>query len=285
MSRFVAIDVETANTDYSSICQVGIVLFDKGSIQDSWESLINPKDYFDPWHIKIHGIDESAVENAPIFPDVFPQIRKFLDDNIVVCHTAFDRVAVARVLDKYDLPASDWVWLDTAKVARRAWEQFATRGYGLHNLANWCGITFEHHNAVEDARAAGEVLLKAVKDTGLTIESWIERVKRPITPSISTAIHLEGNPEGHLHGEVLVFTGALSMPRRQAAELAANAGCDVERSVTKRISLLVIGDQDARKQSGHKRSTKHRKAEALRAKGSQIRFITESDFFRLVEID
>ncbi len=285
MSRFVAIDVETANTDYSSICQVGIVLFDKGAIQDSWESLINPKDYFDPWHIKIHGIDELAVKNAPIFPDVFPQIKKILDDNIVVCHTAFDRVAVAQAQDKYDLPASDWIWLDTAKVARRVWEQFATRGYGLNNLANWCGITFEHHNAVEDARAAGEVLLKAVKDTGVTVEYWIERVKQPITPSISTAIHLEGNPEGHLYGEVLVFTGALSMPRRQAAELAANAGCNVERSVTKRTSLLVIGDQDARKLSGHKRSTKHRKAEALRAKGSQIRFITESDFFRSVEID
>jgi NAD-dependent DNA ligase len=38
-----------------------------------------------------------------------------------------------------------------------------------------------------------------------------------------------------LYGEVLVFTGALSMQRHDAAVLAANAGCQVEEGVTKRI--------------------------------------------------
>jgi DNA polymerase-3 subunit epsilon len=81
---------------------------------------------------------------------------------------------------------------------------------------------------------------------------------------------------------VAVFTGALSIPRHQAAELAARAGCNVESSVTKRTTLLIVGDQDLRKLSGHERSSKHRKAEQLIAKGYPIRILGESDFQRLV---
>lgn len=45
--RFVSIDFETANAELASICQVGIATFEDGKIIDSWESLINPLDYFD----------------------------------------------------------------------------------------------------------------------------------------------------------------------------------------------------------------------------------------------
>jgi len=41
--RFIAVDVETANADLASICQIGIVAFDKGEITDSWMSLVNPE--------------------------------------------------------------------------------------------------------------------------------------------------------------------------------------------------------------------------------------------------
>ena len=44
--RFVAIDVETANADFASICQVGIVRFEASAIVDEWQSLVNPEDYF-----------------------------------------------------------------------------------------------------------------------------------------------------------------------------------------------------------------------------------------------
>jgi DNA polymerase-3 subunit epsilon len=91
-----------------------------------------------------------------------------------------------------------------------------------------------------------------------------------------------GDPEGPLFGEVLCFTGALSLPRREAANMAAAAGCAVEHGVSKRTTLLVVGDQDTRCIAGHDKSAKHRKAEALIAKGQAIRVLQESDFGRLV---
>jgi DNA polymerase-3 subunit epsilon len=80
-----------------------------------------------------------------------------------------------------------------------------------------------------------------------------------------------------------VFTGALSMPRREAADLAARAGCEVDGGVTKDTTLLIVGDQDVtRLAPGESKSSKHLKAEALIAKGQPIRILRESDFLQLV---
>jgi DNA polymerase-3 subunit epsilon len=72
---------------------------------------------------------------------------------------------------------------------------------------------------------------------------------------------LDGNPDGPLYGEVLVFTGSLDIPRAQAADIAANLGCRVAENVSKATALLVVGDQDIRALAGQAKSSKHRKAE------------------------
>jgi len=166
-------------------------------------------------------------------------------------------------------------------VVRRAWPNFAHSGYGLANVASALGVKFKHHNAVEDARAAGEVFVHAMAQTGLTLSEWLVRVAQPINPEAG-CIAREGNPEGPLAGEVVVFTGTLSLPRREAANLAASAGCSVEESVNKRTTLLVAGDQDVRCLAGHEKSSKHRKAEELISKGYGIRILSEGDFLRFI---
>ena len=166
-------------------------------------------------------------------------------------------------------------------MVRRTWEDFQKSGYGLSNVANELNISFEHHNAVEDARAAGEILLRAIEHTGISLDDWLTRVYKPITTKSSIA--REGNPDGILTSEIVVFTGALSIPRRQAAELAVNAGCDVANGVNKNTTLLVVGDQDISRLAGHNKSSKHRKAEDLITQGQNIRILGESDFLRLIQ--
>ena len=286
---FVAIDVETANPDLASICQVGVVTFEQGEIVEQWKSLVNPEDYFDGMNVYIHGIDEDMVVDAPGFPDVFATLSSHLSGQVVVSHTAFDRTSLSRVTEKYNLPGIHCTWLDSARVVRRAWPEFAWSGYGLKNVTKTLGIDFKHHDALEDARAAGEVFVRAMRETGLNIVDWLTRVNRPIDLSTGGAtaesIKRTGNPDGPLAGEVMVFTGALSLPRKSAADMAAQAGCDVVPTVKKTTTLLVVGDQDIRKLAGHEKSIKHRKAEELISNGQPIRILTESDFIRLVELD
>ena len=279
---FVAIDVETANPDLSSICQVGIALFRHGSLADTWTSLVNPEDEFDPINVSIHGIDEYQVRGAPTWAELYPDIVSRLTNRIVVSHTAFDRVAITRACDRTKLPVCTCTWLDSAKVVRRAWSEFARSGYGLSNVADRFGIHYRAHDAAEDARCAGELLLRAIAQTGLTVEQWLARVEQPINPSTSPGARRDGNPEGELFGEVVVFTGALSMPRWEAADVAAGAGCRVDTGVTHETTLLVVGDHDSRKLHGQAKSSKQRKAEQLITKGQALRILGENDFRRIV---
>ncbi len=90
------------------------------------------------------------------------------------------------------------------------------------------------------------------------------------------------NPEGGLFGEILVFTGSLSISREEAAEAPAEAGCRVDDGVTKHTTMLVVGDQDLRRLAGHEKSSKHLKAERLITEGQHIRILGESDFMHIV---
>lgn len=280
--EFLALDVETANPDLASICQIGIVSFVNGEVWGTWSSLVNPEDYFDPMCVYVHGINESMVQDAPTFTELLPNLMDMLKGQVVAYHTAFDRISLEKASKKYKVEAVECTWLDTARVARRTWEQFRYRGYGLANLADYCGVNFQHHDALEDARAAGGILLKAIEESGILLEEWLKKAYRPISSQSDRKVSLEGNPDGHLAGEVIVFTGALSVPRQQAGKLAAEAGCDVRNGVTKKTTLLVVGDQDIRFLAGHKKSSKHRRAEKLIADGYPLRIVGESDFFRII---
>jgi DNA polymerase III subunit epsilon len=282
--NFVALDVETANADMASICSIGAVRFENGEVVDGWYSLIDPQDYFDGLNISIHGIDERMVRGAPTYAEAARTLHAMLHDSVTVTHTHFDRVATHQASTRWAVSVPVCTWLDSARVARRAWVECASSGYGLANVCRLIGYEFQHHNALEDAKAAGHVLLAAMELTGLDLDGWLTRVNQPIDPSSGSsgaAIRRDGNPDGSLHGEVIVFTGALAIPRREAADMAASVGCEVDSGVTKKTTLLVVGDMDVRL-AGHEKSSKHRKAEGLAAKGQPIRIIRETDFRELV---
>ena len=292
MLTFNSIDVETANADRASICQIGIVHIRDGEIENQWQTLVNPEAWFDPWNISIHGIDESAVRYSPTLPAVRDELRARLRGTVLVSHTAFDRVAFERAMTKYDLEQLQVTWLDSAKIARRAWpESYGRSGYGLKNIAKNLGISFDHHDALEDARAAAEIVLHACASTEIDIEGWLRRVERPIFPSSpgsssssATSVKREGNVAGALFGETILFTGSLGLRRRLAADMAAQAGCHVVDNVSKRVTMLIVGIQDESKLNGYEKSSKHRKVETLITKGSEIQILSEKDFSELMEV-
>ncbi|MBI3839101.1 MAG: 3'-5' exonuclease [Planctomycetia bacterium] len=221
--KFVAIDFETANSSLDSICQIGVVVFADACLAETWQTLIDPDDYFDGLNVSIHGIEKKHVMGAPSFPDVFERLCDLLVGQVVIHHTAFDKVALTRTIEKHGLREIACQWLDTAKVVRRAWPEFARNGYGLANVAQSLGIDFTHHAAQEDARAAGEILLQAIRETGITLPDWLIRVTKPIGSSPHDSpgtCARNGDPDGPLFGEIVVFTGALCLPRHQMADLA-----------------------------------------------------------------
>jgi len=159
--RFFALDVETANNDRGTICQIGVACVREDNAIETWATYVDPQ--VDHWHFTaLHGISADTVRGAPKFPDVLDLLRDQLSGATVYQHSGFDRSAIEAACQSSNLISPNWNWQDSVLVARKAWPELrGDGGHGLANLKRHLGLVFDHHDAGEDARAAAEVVLRA----------------------------------------------------------------------------------------------------------------------------
>ncbi|WP_462137278.1 3'-5' exonuclease [Candidatus Mycalebacterium sp.] len=171
MSDFVAIDVETANRSRGSICQIGIVEVRNGIFADEWSTLVNPEEHFEEGNIRIHGIYPEDVANAPTFADISETLRSKLQNRIVISHTFFDLEAVRQAKSRYGISGiGAKKWLDSRRFAYRAFN--LQNGAALKTLCNELDISFNHHEALSDAKACAQVVLKACERGGFAVADF-----------------------------------------------------------------------------------------------------------------
>ena len=91
---FVVIDVETACSRVSSICQIGIVGFRGGAVAFEYETLLDPRDHFSSFNTRIHGIAADHVAGKPCFADVHDVVDGHLAGRTTVAHSYFDKGAL-----------------------------------------------------------------------------------------------------------------------------------------------------------------------------------------------
>jgi DNA polymerase-3 subunit epsilon len=165
---YFVVDVETANQSRGSICQIGIAFFAGGKMVDGWQSLINPREEFLAFNVGLHGIGPRMVAQSPIWSQLFPQVNSLLQGAAVASHTDFDRSALSQACGRAGIPAVGYrKWIDTCWLARFAWPHLPN--HKLPTLARSFGITYRAHDALEDARVAGEVLALALEERHVTI--------------------------------------------------------------------------------------------------------------------
>lgn len=172
---FNAIDVETANSNPVSICQIGIVRIRGGEIKEQLSVLVDPEAPFNDFNVQLHGIDSEAVRGSLTLPEIYGGMRPILAEEPLVSHTAFDQGALNGAAERYGLRPIRAHWLDSSVIARRAWPGKFGRRWSLAVVAAELGIVFRHHDAVEDARAASEIVLLACLHTGVDVDGWLER--------------------------------------------------------------------------------------------------------------
>ena len=281
---FNVIDVETANADRASICQIGIVQVVDGQVSDTWETLVDPEEPFDFWNIRVHGINEDEVQGSPTMPQIRDELRRRLRGSYLVSHTGFDRVAFERAMSKYRLEQLQVTWLDSVAIAKSAWPDNGR--WNLKALAAKLGVSFKHHDALEDAKVVSKIVLQASQETGRNFEDWVH-VWPPVSERgrrISRSVKRDSvNQDGPLVGHRVVFTGQLSMTKSEAADMAAESGIAVSQSVSRKVSMLVVGMRDRGLQKLYGKSSKHKKAEQLIEQGFEIEILSEADFLELVQ--
>ena len=172
---YVVIDVETANADQSSICELGWALVSEGAVVGAGATLLNPQCHFDCMNVSIHGIRPEDVRAAPTFNEFWPQFVAAIGESVIASHGAFDRTAIYQATPRWGLPQPPNPWLDVTRVIRRVWPDiFAARGYNLANACSVLGVVLDqHHRAEADAVAAARVLIKALDAVGWTVDEAI----------------------------------------------------------------------------------------------------------------
>ncbi len=159
---FVAIDVETASSECSSICQLGIAVFQDGKLARCERRFINPETRFLPFNTRLHGIASEDVADAPTWKDIYPELRGHLCGCTIVSHTFFDRTAIFGACSRYDCAMFSYVrWIDTCAAARRTWPDLSS--HALASLARHFEIEYRSHDAAEDARVSGQIFLLSLK--------------------------------------------------------------------------------------------------------------------------
>jgi DNA polymerase-3 subunit epsilon len=173
------VDVETANHGRHSICQIGIAVFADGRMVDSWQSLVDPEEDFFHFNIAIHGISPATVAGAPNWAAVHPEVARLLEGAVVASHTYFDRAALELACQHSSVPPIAYrKWLDTCTLARAAFPEFPN--HKLPTLARCFGIQYKAHDALEDARVAGEVLAMALVRRGITVAELLSSPQQHI---------------------------------------------------------------------------------------------------------
>jgi DNA polymerase-3 subunit epsilon len=267
---FLAVDVETASSSRASICQIGIAGFRDGTEALTIEKLINPRCAFDRANTAVHGINAAFVRSAPCFADEHPSLAELLSGRVAIAHSMFDQVALGEACAAHSVAGFDCRWIDTLAVSREVWPHFPS--HKLDALADMFGIEFKHHNALEDARTAGQIFLRAMAETETTVEQWLAP-HRPVLAAKKLAREATGS--GPLSGHCITLTGDFSVSKEDLADLIAGAGGAVGGGVTKHTTMLVVGYRDPLAYSGLPKSGKQMKAEALAAAGQSITFVDE----------
>lgn len=159
MDRFIAIDVETANFEPSSICAIGAVKVEDGNIVDSRYSLIRPEpDWYSRACTRVHGLTDDDTFDAPSFGTIWSQWQPWLEGFRLVAHNAaFDSKCIRAACRVYGLEPPDQ-FLCTLIAARRSIPRGILPSKSLDSLCDFFGIPLHnHHCALDDALACAHL--------------------------------------------------------------------------------------------------------------------------------
>jgi DNA polymerase-3 subunit epsilon len=167
----VIFDVETTGSAAGkggAITEVGAMKLVRGEVVDQFSTLVNPGRPIDPFVVRLTGITDRMVADAPPIDEVMPRFEEFVEGCVLVGHNVhFDCAFVTAARDGVKLPNEV---LDTLKLSRCLVP--GLRRYRLSALVSHFGVRqAPNHRALADAAATTEVfkkLLKLLRSAGMS---------------------------------------------------------------------------------------------------------------------
>lgn len=298
---FVALDVETANSQRGSICAIGLAVVENGRIIKKHRLLTKPAiAHFEQRNIQIHGITPEDVEAEPPFSEQLDKALSIIGDLPVVAHNAsFDISAIRKSCIASEIRWPTFTFGCSCTMSRRALRLVS---YRLPIVAEELGIEFyHHHQPEEDAEVCANIVLRIAEMQNVTtslvdLANSLHLRLGEINPdgwngcvglgagSRPPAANTEADPSHPFYGKFISFTGKLSIDRSDAQRQAAILGATPQERVTEKTNILVVGDGFSGERIEEFRSTrKALRAIELMESGHDIEVLTETDFFQMLD--
>ena len=179
--NYAALDFETAYWGPANACSLGITLSNGKEITDEWYHLIRPLFLNFDWRcIRVNQIHPEDVAGEEQFPAFWDAIAEKLRGKIVFAHNArFDMSVLASALRTYRLPEVPFRYGDTVALSRVLWQDLPN--HKLDTVAGALGYDFNHHQALDDARACEFIVRKALEKTGAgSVEEMMDLTGCPL---------------------------------------------------------------------------------------------------------
>ncbi len=308
--KITCIDFETANPFIGSVCAMGIAVIEDGTVTFSENIPVKPHPkygIFNKDNVRIHGITKESVFNSPEFNVVYEKIKPHMENAIIAAHnTDFDIRALKDVLTVYGLPIPGFEFFCTVELAKSTW--LGLKNYRLHTVSAHLNHVLKHHNAGEDALACANIIVSAMKETGINdIYALLEHAKVKLKTLKAGEAHTLShdflteragekvnaahimpktetfNPANPMYKKEFVFTGEFStgLTRRDAMQAVADSGGTLSNWVRGSTDYLVTGPVDARKKPITSESGKLKRAKRLIEGKRPIKIIGEDEFFKM----
>lgn len=167
--NFVALDFETATNTKKRICQIGLVKVEDSCIVAEKCWLVKPPANRYDWQcIKVHHITPDMTADMPEFDQIWPEVFEFLNNEVVVAHKAqsVELAALTYALEEYGIDRNSVLWpqFDCYCSCTTAENSKRFPSNGLPELAEHYDIQFQHHDALEDAKATAILMFKMQED-------------------------------------------------------------------------------------------------------------------------
>jgi DNA polymerase-3 subunit epsilon len=159
VSRFAAIDFETATYGADSACALAAVIVEDGVIvQQLYELIRPPSRTFSFTHI--HGLGWHDVKDAPDFAAVWQTFAPALAQvEFFAAHNApFDQGVLQACCRSHGLAVPAQPFVCTVRLARAQWDIRPTK---LPDVCRYLGIDLRHHQADSDAAACARIVIAA----------------------------------------------------------------------------------------------------------------------------
>lgn len=168
MNSFAALDFETANSQRSSVCSVGIVIIKEGVITDRFHSLIRPRpNFYTYWTTQVHGMTQADTAESPDFPEVWTQVASKIEGLPILAHNSpFDEGCLKAVFDLYGMSYPNYEFYCTCRLAKRMYKGLIN--HQLHTVSEHCGYDLKrHHHALADAEACAMIALNMCQEAAV----------------------------------------------------------------------------------------------------------------------